>query len=122
MSKLKEFQAQIQETIEKSIKVVEEQHVALAAKPFDLALKLEKEAKTYSVEKLREKHDQAVDTIYDSVRALNKKVNDFATDLIAKIEGEQKPVEQAAKKAKAAGKKVAKAAEAAAEKVEEAVA
>lgn len=122
MSKLKEFQAQIQETIEKSIKAVEEQHVALAAKPFDLALKLEKEAKTYSVEKLREKHDQAVDTIYDSVRALNKKVNDFAADLIAKIEGENKPVEQVAKKAKAAGKKVAKAAEAAAEKVEEAVA
>ncbi len=119
MSKLKNYQAQIQETIDKGIKMVEEQHLALVAKPFDYALKIEEEAKTYSVKALREKHDQAVDTIYESVRALNKKVNDFASDLITRLEGEDKPAEKAARKVRAAGKKVAAAADAVAAKVEE---
>jgi hypothetical protein len=122
MSKLKSIQAQVQETIDKGIKTVEEQHLALASKPFDFALKIEKEAKNYSVKSMREKHDKAVDSMYESVRSINKKVNDFAADLIAKIEGEGKPAaDQVAKKVRAAGKKAAKTADTVAEKVEESV-
>lgn len=124
MSKLKSYQAQVQEAIEKGIKTVEEQHLALTSKSFEYVEKLEKEAKGYSVKSLREKHDQAIDSVYDSVRSLNKMVNDFAADLIAKIEGETK-IEAAkkdvAKKTRAAAKKVSKAASEAADKVEEAV-
>jgi HJR/Mrr/RecB family endonuclease len=60
--------------------------------------------------------------MYESVRSINKKVNDFAADLIAKIEGEGKPAaDQVAKKVRAAGKKAAKTADTVAEKVEESV-
>ncbi len=124
MSKLKSYHAQIQEAIEKGIKTVEEQHVALASKPFDYALKLEEEAKGYSVKSIREKHDEVIDTMYDAVRTFNKKVSDFTADLISKIEKDEAPVEKAAntaaKKTQAAAKRTTKAASAAAKKVEEA--
>lgn len=126
MSKLKSYQSQVQEAIEKGIKTLEEQHLALSAKPFEYAMKIEKEAKSYSVANLRDLHDQTIDSVYESMLKLNRKVNELAADLIAKIEGEEKPAAEkaaaaAAKKARGAAKKAAKSVAEAAEKVEEAV-
>jgi gas vesicle protein len=86
MGKLKSFQAQIQEAIEKGISAVEGQHKNLAEKSFGYVEKLESEVKTYSIKKVHEKHDEAVNSVYETVRNLNKRVNDFATDILAKVE------------------------------------
>ncbi|WP_369600170.1 hypothetical protein AAIA72_09965 [Hahella sp. SMD15-11] len=131
MGKLKSIQEQVQESFEKALAAVEEQHRALAAKPFELAEKLEEEAKTLSVKSLREMHDQAIDTLYASLREWNKKVNELASELIAKVEPEetakesaQAPAEKAEAKPaeKAEAKSAAKAESKAAAKKEEATA
>src|SRR5690606_41417608 len=92
MSKLKAYHEQIQESIDKGINKVEEQYKALIARPFNLAEKVESEARNLSVNQLREKHDKAVDNLYDSLRAFNKKVNGYVAEVIAKREG---PAEEA---------------------------
>ncbi|RMF19664.1 MAG: hypothetical protein D6758_01425 [Gammaproteobacteria bacterium] len=120
MGKLKSIQEQVQETFEKALKSVEEQHRTLAAKPFELAEKLEEEAKGFSVKSLREMHDQALDTLYSSIRTWNKKVNDYAAELIAKVEPEEEVKEEAKAPAKKAAKPAAKKAETEAEAKEEA--
>ncbi len=105
MSKLKAYQEQIQETIDKGINKVEEQYKTLVARPFNLAEKVESEARNLSVNQLREKHDKAVDNLYESLRAFNKKVNGYVAEVIAKLEGsveqeaEAKPAKATAKKA-----------------------
>ena len=107
MSKLKSYHEQIQETIDKGINKVEEQYKTLVARPFSLAEKVESEARNLSVNQLREKHDKAVDGLYDSLRAFNKKVNGYVAEVIAKLEGapeqesEAKPAKAVAKKASA---------------------
>lgn len=117
MSKLKTYHEQIQESIDKGINKVEEQYKSLIARPFSLAEKVESEARNLSVSQLREKHDKAVDNLYESLRAFNKKINGYVAEVIAKLEGaaEQKSEE---KPAKAAAPKKAAAVKAKAEEKE----
>ncbi|GAA3962268.1 hypothetical protein [Allohahella marinimesophila] len=98
MSKLKTYQEQVQEAVEKAVKTIEEQHRAVIAKPFEFAEKIEAEARSYSVKDLRAKHDKVLDSLYSSVLGLNTKVNTFAQDLIAKFETSEKEVKADAKK------------------------
>ena len=108
MSKLKSYQEQVQQAVEKGIKAFEEQHRALAAKPFEYAEKLETEAKTLSIKSVREMHDKALDTMYTKLNEWNKAVNEYTSGLVAKIEPEEKKAP--AKKKPAAKKAPAKAA------------
>ena len=119
MSKLKSYQTQIQESIDKGISTVEEQYKALIARPFELAEKVEAEARTLSVKSLREKHDQAIDSLYDSLRTFNKKANEYVAEVIGKLEGAKQAAEES-KPAKAVAKK-ASAAKAKAEEKKEAL-
>ncbi|WLQ13695.1 hypothetical protein O5O45_28610 [Hahella aquimaris] len=119
MGKLKSYQEQIQDAVEKGIKTVEEQHRTLAAKPFEYAEKIEQEAKNLSVKSVREMHDQLLDNVYSSFRAWNKRVNDFAADMVAKIEGAEKDSDDEANKSKATAKKTTKTAEKPASKTTE---
>ncbi|OZG74252.1 hypothetical protein BTA51_04345 [Hahella sp. CCB-MM4] len=116
MSKLKSYQEQLQQAVEKGIKSFEEQHRALAAKPFDYAEKLEEEAKTFSVKSVREIHDKALDTVYTKLNEWNKLLNDYTSDLVSKFEPEEKkaPAKKKPAAKKAPAKTAAKAAEAAA--------
>ena len=49
MGKLKSYQEQLQDIVEKGINAAEEQQKKLASKPFEYAEKLESEAREYSV-------------------------------------------------------------------------
>ncbi len=117
MGQLKQYQEQVQEAVEKGIASVEEAHKSIIVKPFEFAEKLESEAKSYSVQSVRDMHDEAVANFYSSVRSLNQKVADYAGDFLTRIEGEVEPAKKPAKKAPAkkapAKKPAAKAAAAA---------
>lgn len=88
MGKLKSYQEQIQEIIEKGINSVEEQYKTVSEKPFELAERLESEARSYSVKNVRSRHDEYMNSFYSSLRSLNKRLGDYAGDLIARVEKE----------------------------------
>jgi len=103
MNSIKSYQEQIQEIVEKAISAVEEQHKSLASKSFGYAEKL------YNLDTIKDKHDEASAAAYGKVRDVNKRVNGFAADLIAKFEKEESASEKVEEKAKttAAKKKTA---------------
>lgn len=88
MGKLKTYQEQIQEIVEKGINTAEEQQKKLAAKPFDYAEKLESEAREYSVKTLRKRYYGYSENLFDQLRSLNTRFGSFAADLVAKLEKE----------------------------------
>ena len=88
MGTIKSYQEQVQEIVEKAIATVEEQHKALAAASFEYIEKL------YKLDSVKAKHDEVADIAYGKVREVNKLVNDYASDLIAKIEKEEVSDEQ----------------------------
>lgn len=108
MGKLKSYQEQIQEIIEKGINSVEEQYKSVAGKPFELAEKLENEARSYSVKTVRSRHDEYMNSFYSSLRSLNKRLGSYAGDLISKVEKEAAETEQSASGAVAEGAEAAK--------------
>ena len=108
MSKLKTYQQQVQDVIEKSITRVEEQHKSLAERPFDLAEKLEKEAKAYSVTSIRSKHNDAATSAYEALRTWNKRLGGYAEDLIARFDKEAANAKEGAEKTAAQAKSAAK--------------
>ncbi|MDG5499816.1 hypothetical protein [Marinobacter sp. BGYM27] len=88
MGKLRNYQEQIQDIVEKGINAAEEQQKKLAAKPFEYAEKLESEAREYSVKSLRKRYDGYSDNVFGQLRSLNSRLGNFAADLVAKIEKE----------------------------------
>jgi hypothetical protein len=88
MGKLKTYQEQIQEIVEKGINAAEEQQKKLASKPFEYAEKLESGAREYSVESLRNRYNGYSDGLFDQLRNLNSRFGNFAADLVAKLEKE----------------------------------
>ncbi len=111
MSTIKTYQEQVQEIVEKAINAVQEQHKALAEASFGYAEKL------YKLDTVKTKHDEYAGLAYDKARDVNKKVADFASDLIAKIEKTEAPaVKTTAKKAASTAKKKTTAAKSTATK------
>ncbi|MBL1273128.1 MAG: hypothetical protein ACI92B_001935 [Marinobacter maritimus] len=88
MGKLKTYQEQLQEIVNKGINAAEEQQKKLAAKPFDYAEKLESEAREYSVKTLRTRYNGYSDSLFGQLRTLNSRFGSFAADLVAKLEKE----------------------------------
>ncbi len=88
MGKLKSYQEQIQEIVEKGINAAEEQQKKLASKPFDYAEKLETEAREYSVKNLRKAYNGYSENLFEQLRSLNVRFGSFASDLVAKLEKE----------------------------------
>ena len=88
MGKLKSYQEQLQEIVDKGINAAEEQQKKLASKPFDYAEKLESEAREYSVKTLRKRYNGYSDSLFDQLRNLNSRFGSFAGDLVAKLEKE----------------------------------
>ncbi len=88
MGKLKSYQEQIQEIVEKGINAAEEQQKKLASKPFDYAEKLESEAREYSVKSLRTRYNGYSDSLFEQLRSLNSRFGNFAAELVAKLEKE----------------------------------
>jgi DNA repair ATPase RecN len=88
MGKLKSYQEQIQEVVEKGINAAEEQQKKLAAKPFEYAEKLESGAREYSVKSLRKRYDGYSENLFEQLRTLNSRVGNFAAELVAKLEKE----------------------------------
>lgn len=88
MGKLKSYQEQIQDIVEKGITAAEEQQKKLSAKPFEYAEKLEAEAREYSVKNLRKRYDGYSDSLFGQLRSLNERLGSFAADLVAKLEKE----------------------------------
>lgn len=88
MGKLKSYQEQLQDIVEKGINAAEEQQKKLAAKPFEYAEKLESEAREYSVKKLRTRYYGYSESLFDQLRTLNSRFGNFAADLVAKLEKE----------------------------------
>lgn len=88
MGKLKSYQQQIQEIVEKGITTAEEQQKKLAAKPFDYAEKLESEVRQYNVHNVRLKYNKYSENLFDQLRNLNSRVGSFAADLVARLEKE----------------------------------
>ncbi|MEX0605001.1 MAG: hypothetical protein WD623_03155 [Marinobacter sp.] len=88
MGKLKTYQEQIQEIVEKGINAAEEQQKKLSAKPFQYAEKLESEAREYSVKALRERYYGYSETLFEQLRSLNLRLNGYAADVVSKLEKE----------------------------------
>lgn len=88
MGKLKSYQEQLQDIVEKGINAAEEQQKKLSSKPFEYAEKLESEAREYSVKKLRTRYYGYSESLFDQLRNLNSRVGSFAADLVAKLEKE----------------------------------
>ncbi len=108
MGKLKTYQEQVQESFDKALKTVEEQHRTLAAKPFDYAEKLEGQAKELSIKSVREMHDKALDNLYSTFHSWNKRVSDYTNELVAKFDKEEEKAKKAPAKRKTTAKKAAK--------------
>ncbi len=105
MSKIRTYQQQVQEALEKGINTVEKQHKSLAERPFKLAEKVEKQAKSYSIKSVRSKHDDYANTAYEALRVWNKRLGDYATSLISRFDKEATPAEQSEGAEKPAAKK-----------------
>jgi len=88
MGKLKSYQEQLQDIVEKGINTAEEQQKKLASKPFDYAEKLEAEAREYSVKSLRQRYNGYSESLFEQLRTLNGRFGNFAADLVAKLEKE----------------------------------
>lgn len=88
MGKLKTYQEQLQDIVEKGINAAEEQQKKLASKPFEYAEKLESEAREYSVKTLRKRYDGYSESLFEQLRSLNARFGNFAADLVAKLEKE----------------------------------
>lgn len=88
MSKLKSYQEKIQKFVEHGIDAAEQRHNKVAARPFNLAEKLEEEAKSYSVKSVRQAHNHYAKNVYSSLRWLNTRANSYASDLIRRLERE----------------------------------
>ncbi|NMT63293.1 hypothetical protein [Marinobacter orientalis] len=88
MGKLKSYQEQLQDMVEKGINAAEEQQKKLASKPFEYAEKLESGAREYSVKNLRTRYYGYSESLFDQLRNLNTRVGSFAADLVAKLEKE----------------------------------
>ncbi|PAV24596.1 hypothetical protein CF392_15350 [Tamilnaduibacter salinus] len=88
MGKLKNYQEQIQEVVEKGINAAEEQQKRLAEKPFEYAEKLEADVREYSVKSLRQRYDGYSESLFEQLRGLNSRFGSFAADLVAKLEKE----------------------------------
>lgn len=88
MGKLKSYQEQLQEIVEKGINAAEEQQKKLASKPFEYAEKLEAGAREYSVENLRKRYYGYSESLFEQLRSLNGRIGNFAADLVAKLEKE----------------------------------
>lgn len=88
MGKLKSYQEQLQDIVEKGINAAEEQQKKLASKPFEYAEKLESEAREYSVKTLRTRYYGYSENLFEQLRSLNTKFGSFAADLVAKLEKE----------------------------------
>lgn len=88
MGKLKSYQEQLQDIVEKGINAAEEQQKKLASKPFEYAEKLESEAREYSVKNLRTRYYGYSENLFDQLRNLNSRFGSFAADLVAKLEKE----------------------------------
>lgn len=99
MSKIRTYQQQVQDALEKGINTVEKQHKSLAERPFKLAEKAEKQAKSYSIKSVRSKHDDYANTAYEALRVWNKRLGDYATNLISRFDKEATPAETAAESA-----------------------
>lgn len=74
MGKLKTYQEQLQDIVEKGINAAEEQQKKLAAKPFEYAEKLESEAREYSVKSLRKRYDSYAESLFEQLRSLNSRL------------------------------------------------
>ncbi|HEA51917.1 hypothetical protein LCGC14_0590300 [marine sediment metagenome] len=88
MGKLKTYQQQIQEIVEKGINAAEEQQKKLSAKPFAYAEKLESGAREYSVKSLRTRYYGYSETLFEQLRSLNLRMGSFAADIASKLEKE----------------------------------
>ncbi|MEH6356929.1 MAG: hypothetical protein V7760_13035 [Marinobacter sp.] len=88
MGKLKTYQQQIQESVQKGINAAEAQQKKLTAKPFDYAEKLESGAREYTVKSLREHYYGYSKKLFEQLRSLNLRMGSFAADVLSKIEKE----------------------------------
>ena len=82
MGKLKSYQEQLQEIVDKGINAAEEQQKKLASKPFDYAEKLESEAREYSVKTLRKRYNGYSDSLFDQLRNLNSRFGSGSARLL----------------------------------------
>ncbi|WP_297798067.1 hypothetical protein [uncultured Marinobacter sp.] len=115
MGKLKSYQEQLQDIVEKGINAAEEQQKKLASKPFDYAEKLESEVREYSVKTLRTRYDGYSESLFEQLRSLNSRFNGFAAELVAKLE---KEAAEGADAVSEAAEEVSEAAETAKKSVE----
>lgn len=112
MGKLKSWQEQVQDMVEKGINAAEDSQKKLAERPFHYAEKLEKEVREYSVKGLRKRYYGASGAVFEQLRTLNTQVGSFAADLVAKLERETRETTGAVSKASSdAAKEVSKAAD-----------
>lgn len=86
MGKLKSYQQQVQQILEKGINTAEQRHKRLVTRPFDFAEKVEKEAKNYSFKSVRQAHNHYAKEVYSSLRSLNERASSAASDLISRLE------------------------------------
>ncbi|MBS3804814.1 MAG: hypothetical protein KGY54_09730 [Oleiphilaceae bacterium] len=119
MGKLKTYQQQIQDIVDKGINAAEEQQKKLASKPFQYAEKLESEAREYSVKNLHNRYNGYSESLFEQLRSLNNRVGGFAANLVARVEKETvEGADSVSKAAHEAADEVSETAESAKKSVE----
>lgn len=88
MSKLKTWQEQLQDMVDKGIDAAENAQKQIAAKPFQLAERVETEVRQHRVKNLRKRYDGVSGAVFDQLRSFNNRVGNFAADLVARLEKE----------------------------------
>jgi len=81
IDKLEMLKDLVQDAIDKGATSVEEIHKKIADLPFDTL-----EQAGLMDNTLKDKHNQLLSGIYNTIRNVNKQIGDFATDIFEKIE------------------------------------
>ena len=81
IDKLEMLKDLVQDAIDKGATSVEEIHKAIANLPFETL-----EQVGLATNTLKDKHNQLLSGIYNTLRSVNKQIGDFATDIFEKIE------------------------------------
>ncbi|MBF0239330.1 MAG: hypothetical protein HQM12_16640 [SAR324 cluster bacterium] len=83
MIKVEELQKVVQDAINKGATTVEEVHKKISSLPFEMLEKIGPIAA--QVKGAKEKHDQTIGSVYDTIRQINEKAGELAADLLKKV-------------------------------------
>ncbi|MBF0100375.1 MAG: hypothetical protein HQK77_05645 [Desulfobacterales bacterium] len=91
MGKINELKDYIQESIDNGATTVEEIHKSLANKPFEFLERIHLSGER--VARFQDIHHRTIGNVYEFIRTLNRRVGEIATDLLIRLNLNDKQIE-----------------------------